>query len=206
MKETNVIRTHIYGKTPYDVYSVLLTGSDGNQFNVELGNPTLDVLATALGDSFIQPDEVEDTIENLESAAKTTFATEDKLEFAKDMLGRAITIYDTSDAVNGFYLVKGGMKIHYWLPAVQRNQLVTSVTSWSDSHDDYKLDLREFNTSLPIPCNTLLQMLSRLETYAVECYNVTSKHLSAVSSMEDMESVVSYDYKSGYPAKLEFEV
>lgn len=206
MKETNVIRTHVYGKNPHDVYSVLLTGGDGNPFNVEIDTPTLDMLATALGDSLVRPDEIADTIGNLESAAGTVFAAGDNLEFAKDMLKRAITLYDTLDTVNSFVLKKDGVGMGYWLPAATRNQLVTSVATWADGHDEYTLDLREYGVSVRIPCATLLQMLSKLETYAVECYNVTSKHLAAVSSMEDMEKVVNYDYKSGYPAKLEFEV
>lgn len=204
MKETNVIRTHAYGKTPHDVYTIAY--NNGND-SLEITEPSLLILAEKLGSSYIPQEEIEETIGNMESAGKTTFSTEGKLLFAKEMVDRAINAYDVSDKVNIFKIVgSNGESISYWLPAAKRNQLVTSVTTWSESHDNYTLDLREYGTSLSIPCNTLLQMLSKLEDYAVQCYNATSRHLNAVKNAQTIEEVTGYDYTAGYPDSLVFSI
>lgn len=206
MKENNVIRTTVMGKNPHTVYSVGFHDSDGNLLCVDITEPTLDALAYALGDNFILQSEIEVTITSLESAGRVMFTDEAKLAFARDMALRAITIYDTSSNVNSFYLQKDKKKFGYWLNAETRNHLVTSVTSWSETHDEYTLDLRENNVSFSMPCNTLLQLLSELENYAVACYNVTSAHMLAVNTAEDIESIVNYDIASDYPEKLTFTV
>lgn len=117
-----------------------------------------------------------------------------------------INAYDVSDAVNSFVLKHGETTLAYWLPAMKRNQLVTSVTTWSAKHDDYTLDLREYGASVDINCTQLLKMLSELENYAVECYNVTSAHLAAVGAMTSTDEVEGYDVSKDYPEKLVFEV
>lgn len=117
-----------------------------------------------------------------------------------------VEAYDVSDAVNSFQLKHGENVISYWLPAAQRNQLVTSVTAWSNSHDTYRLDLREYGTYIDVSCNTLLAMLSKLEDYAVGCYNATSANLAAVAKLATVEDVEGFDVSTGYPEKLTFEV
>lgn len=206
MAESNVIRTHVYGKNPHDVYDIALTGRDGSPFKVEIREPGLDELTKALGDGFIISEEIEPTLANMEAASKCLFDDDSKLAFAKEMLRRAITFYDKSDAVNGFYLESGDRKFHYWLPAQLRNQLVTAVTSWSDKNDEYTLDLREYAVSLSIHCNTLLRMLTDLENYAVECYHTTSAHLNAIAVMTTVTDLTAYDYTAGYPDKLTFNI
>lgn len=127
-----------------------------------------------------------------------------RLQDAKNEKVRAILAYDVSDNVNSFTLKHGDVSVDYWLTAVRRNQLVTSVTAWGETHDDYTLDLREYNVSIDIPCNTLLAMLSELESYAVACYNATSKHVMEVPRLETIEEVEAYDYTADYPEKKVF--
>jgi hypothetical protein len=45
-------------------------------------------------------------------------------------------------------------------------------------------------------------MLSQLELYALSCFNKTAEHKAMVQSLESVEEVESYDYKTGYPEKL----
>ena len=47
-------------------------------------------------------------------------------------------------------------------------------------------------------------MLSSLELYALNCYNVTAQHKSSVEAMETVEELESYDYTEVYPEKLVF--
>lgn len=117
-----------------------------------------------------------------------------------------INAYDVSDSVNSFALTAGGKTISYWLPRETRNSLTASVGVWKEAHDTYRLDLREYNTSIDIPCETLLQMLAQLEQYAISCYNVTSAHLVAVAGLTTVADVEAYDITAGYPERLAFEI
>lgn len=55
-----------------------------------------------------------------------------------------------------------------------------------------------------ITINNAVQMLYALEVYASACYDNTQKHLTIVDSLETIEEVLEYNYKTGYPEKLEF--
>ena len=57
-----------------------------------------------------------------------------------------------------------------------------------------------------LSCDTLIQMLQALEIYALACYNVTEEHKAAVNALTTIEEVDAYDYKTGYPQRLAFEV
>ena len=47
-------------------------------------------------------------------------------------------------------------------------------------------------------------MLNALELYALNCYNVTQSHISAVKALQTIEEIENYDYTVGYPVKLSF--
>lgn len=128
------------------------------------------------------------------------------LEEEKAEKTREINSYDTSNDVNGFYIKTNGVTVNYWMNAQTRNQLRSSVTIWKAAHDKYTLDLREYNMSVEINCETFLTMLSTLEDYAIACYNQTSVHLSAVAALKTVTDVEAYNYKTGYPDKLTFEL
>ena len=72
--------------------------------------------------------------------------------------------------------------------------------------ESYRLDIRELNISLQIPCERLLTMLSELEVYAIDCYNKTSDHIFEVKKLSTIEEIEHYDYRHGYPEKLIFEI
>jgi hypothetical protein len=72
--------------------------------------------------------------------------------------------------------------------------------------ETYRLDLREVGVSVDIVCEKLLQMLSALEVYAIDCYNKTTDHIYAVNALTTVEEIEAYDYKVGYPEKLTFEL
>lgn len=131
----------------------------------------------------------------------------DVLPRAKDYVTDLIKSYDTSANVNVFTLTKDGMSIDYWLPAEKRLQLKNSVTIWKAAKKgDYTLDIREKGASIAIDCDKLLTMLNELETYAILCFGTTSQHLNAVGQMDDISQLLTYDYTTGYPEKLTFEV
>ena len=120
-------------------------------------------------------------------------ATKEKLE--------AILAYDTSSDVNGFML--NGNKV--WLDKGTRVGLMNSIQITRDMGQDtttmwfdgYKLEVR---------CDMAIMLLSSLEMYALECFNVTAAHKKAVSELTTIEEVEAYDYKTGYPKQLDIKL
>lgn len=123
------------------------------------------------------------------------------LEAAKTEVETAITAYDSSSAVNAFML--NGIQV--WLDKATRVGLMNS-TSIAKNMGQEKTSLWLGSYQLEVDCDKAIQLLSALEMYALECFNVTAAHKKAVSELDNIEAVLTYDYKSGYPEKLEMEV
>lgn len=123
------------------------------------------------------------------------------LEEAKEMLLAEIDAYDTSSAVNGFSL--NGATV--WLDKSTRVGLMNSTTiTKTMGQPTTTLWLGE--SKMEVPCDTAIQLLSALEMYALECFNVTAAHKKAVSELNSIEEVEKYDITTGYPAQLKMEV
>lgn len=121
------------------------------------------------------------------------------LDVIKEEAIEQITEYDQSEDVNSFTLQGKAM----WLPKETRVGLVNSVTI--EKNAGKKTTVLWFGgEKYELPIDTALQMLSDLELYALECYNVTAAHKAAVNALESVEDVVAYDYTQGYPEKLNF--
>ena len=112
-----------------------------------------------------------------------------------------IEAYDTSSAVNGFIL--NGQRV--WLDFELRDRVYqgnerlqrigrTDTTLW--------LGKQCYNLSIEQAQN----IISHIEAYAKDCYNVTAAHKKAVSELTDIAEVLTYDYTAGYPAQLKMEV
>ena len=123
------------------------------------------------------------------------------LEEAKDILLRNIESYDTSPSVNSFML--NGQKV--WLDFELRDRVYqgnerlqrigrTDTTLW--------LGNQCYNLSIEQAQN----IISHIEAYAKDCYNVTAAHMAAVEKMQTLEEVLGYDYTQGYPEQLGREV
>lgn len=123
------------------------------------------------------------------------------LEAAKTEVETAITAYDSSSSVNSFLL--NGMEV--WLDKATRVGLMNS-TSIAKNMGQEKTSLWLGSYQLEVDCDKAIQLLSALEMYALECFNVTAAHKKAVSELDNIEAVLTYDYKSGYPEKLNMEV
>ena len=123
------------------------------------------------------------------------------LEEAKEMLLAEIDAYDTSSAVNGFML--NGLLV--WLDKATRVGLMNSTTIAKASGQE-TTTLWLGGLKLVVDCDKAIQLLSALEMYALECFNVTASHKQAASELTTIEEVEAYDYKSGYPKMLEMSV
>ncbi len=123
------------------------------------------------------------------------------LAAAKSELETAITAYDSSSSVNAFML--NGIQV--WLDKATRVGLMNSTTI-AKSMGQQKTTLWLGSYQLEVDCDKAIQLLSALEMYALECFNVTAAHKKAVSELDNIEAVLTYDYKSCYPEKLKMEV
>lgn len=125
----------------------------------------------------------------------------EKLEQAKVEKIAEITAYDTSSSVNGFML--NGLLV--WLDKATRVGLMNSTTI-SKAAGQKTTTLWLGGLKLVVDCGKAIQLLSALEMYALECFNVTASHKQAVSELTTIEEVEAYDYKAGYPKMLEMSV
>lgn len=125
----------------------------------------------------------------------------DPVAAAREEVLKQIAAYDTSSAVNGFML--NGAVV--WLDKATRVGLMNSTTI-AKAMGQATTTLWLGDTKLEVACDKAIQLLSALEMYALECFNVTAAHKKAVAELTDIAEVLSYDYTKGYPAKLTMEV
>lgn len=156
-------------------------------------NPTEDMVLADGWVEYIEP-EVEPTDEEL-------------LLMVKESALKRIKAHDESSEVNNCIIIRDGVRLNYWADKHERDSLKSAVRDCiALGRTEYRLDLREFGMSMSIPCELLLQMLSALEVYAIDCYNKTTDHIFAVQALDNVDAVESYDYRKGYPEVLVFEL
>ena len=126
---------------------------------------------------------------------------EKALTLAKKAKIAEIVDYDKSPAVNSFYL--NGEQ--HWLDFNLRDRVF-------DGNERIAYKGRE-ETSLwldgkcfVMPIAAAQDLICTIEVYAKDCYNVTATHQAEVNKLTTIEEVEAYDYKTGYPEKLNLKV
>lgn len=112
-----------------------------------------------------------------------------------------IEAYDTSDKVNGFML--NGMTV--WLGKATRVGLMNSTTI-AKAAGQQTTTLWLGDVKLEVDCDKAIQLLSALEMYALECFNVTAAHKKAVSELKTIKEVEAFDVTADYPKQLEMKL
>lgn len=97
-----------------------------------------------------------------------------ELEYAIKKKLEEITEYDQSDAVNGFML--NGLLV--WLDKATRVGLMNSTTIAKAAGQE-TTTLWLGGLKLVVDCDKAIRLLSALEMYALECFNVTASHKAA---------------------------
>ena len=113
------------------------------------------------------------------------------------VLDKVITYYDSSQFVNSF--VFNGNNL--WLDKATRVGLVNLVNS---STNEVTLALGDQIISVPV--DVAKQFLAALEVYAGECYVNTARHKIAIKELKSQDELINYDYTTGYPEKLSFNL
>ena len=120
---------------------------------------------------------------------------------AQKMVAEKIETYDASSSVNGFTLNGTTM----WLDKATRVGLMNS-TSIAKAMGQTTTTLWLGDVKIVVNCDKAIGLLSALEMYALECFNVTAAHKKAIAEMSTVEDVLGYDYTKGYPEQLKLEV
>lgn len=144
-------------------------------------NPTEEQLIKAGYSEYVEPE----------------LSDEERLTQARQRKLAEIEAYDISTSVNGFMLNRQTV----WLDKATRVGLMNSTTI-AKAMGQATTTLWFGNTKLEMSCDMAIQLLSALEMYALECFNVTATHKKAVAELTDIEQVLNYDYTKGYPEKI----
>lgn len=123
------------------------------------------------------------------------------VEEAKEKLVAEITAYDKSDKVNGFML--NGLLV--WLDKATRVGLMNSTTIAKTAGQE-TTTLWLGDVKLIVGCDKAIQLLSALEMYALECFNVTAAHKKAVSELKTIKEVEAFNVTADYPKQLEMKL
>ena len=145
--------------------------------------------------------EYSETAVNEAYAAWKVATANRRLARAKREVLKKIEDYDKSSTVNGFVL--NGAVV--WLDKATRVGLMNSTTiAKAMGNDTTVLWLGDMR--IEVGCDKAIQLLSALEMYALECFNVTAAHRKAVSAMGSVEDVEAFDVTEGYPDRLSMTV
>lgn len=166
----------------------------GEVLNKELG--AYECYECSMAVSFFDEEEVKNAFDEYIQGIEKI-----KLQQAKQDKLQEIDTYDLSSAVNGFML--NGLLV--WLDKATRVGLMNSTTI-AKAAGQQTTTLWLKGVKLVVGCDMAIQLLSALEMYALECFNVTASHKAAVGELKSIEEVEAYDYKSGYPKMLKMSV
>ena len=166
-----------------------------NKYNSYLNSVTIDSAGVDEYNDYLK------YIFNAKMVVKRDLELEEALVIAKEKLFNKISEYDKSDEVNGF-LLNGEL---FWLDRETRMS-VSYSTSQEKALGNETTTIWLGGKSMVLPCEIVLGLFSQLEVYAKKCYNKTAEHKAAVDKLKTLEDVESYDYKSGYPERLNLEV
>lgn len=128
------------------------------------------------------------------------------LDLAKQYIIAKINEYDSSSAVNEFFLNDESK----WLPRAWRELFESRLNDEKRrEHSSVSLDFPDAKpTDEPLTLDVAVAsvMLEQLKDYATDCYDVTKGHIRAVAALTTTKKVLAYNYKKGYPPKLTFTI
>lgn len=170
-------------------------------------NPTEEQILADGWEEYVAPS-VEPTVEKEEEYSPLDNTIEysvpevsDKAAFvrARHKLRNKIQQYDYSSEVNIFYMNGTPM----WLDKATRAGLMLRLQA-EQTKGKETTTLWYGANQYSLPIGMAMQMLLAIEIYASECYDNTQRHIAAVNLLESKEEIEAYDYRVGYPEKLEF--
>lgn len=128
---------------------------------------------------------------------------EQLLESGKQEKIAELEAYDSSDAVNGFEVVKDGQTVTTWIEPDKRSNYRGSL------EDCVLLSVTEIEVPIagmliPMTVADARVKLAKIQLYADSCTIVTESHKAAILSLQSVQEVDDYDFTVGYPPRLTF--
>lgn len=111
-----------------------------------------------------------------------------------------IDVYDQSNEVNQFFL--NGIPL--WLDRETRVGLMHS-TARLKYLGKTDTTLWVMGQKVTLNCDIVIGILSKLEEYALSCFDTTEEHKANVKALTNIQEVRTYDYRVNYPEKLNFK-
>ena len=129
----------------------------------------------------------------------TPVEREETLEMLKQRKKYDIQSYDMSEDVNGF-TINGEF---VWLDKNTRAGLMLRLNA-EEAIGKVETTLWYNDKQFTLEIAKARMMLYAIENYASACYDNTQRHLAEVEKLTTKEEVEAYEFKVGYPSKLEF--
>lgn len=124
------------------------------------------------------------------------------LELAKEIKIAELTDYDNSSAVNDFTV---NNTVHGWYTPEQRSNARNSIDSAKlVGIDTIYAPVGDQVFELSVSDAELY--LAQIQVYADRCAAVTLTHKNNINNLTTIEDVEAYDFTTGYPQKLNFNV
>lgn len=138
-------------------------------------------------------------IEPISGAIKTE---KQALEAIKAAKKSELQAFDSSTEVNQFTLNGKPMP---WPSKDERSAYYRGVQSEFNLGKEISV-LSFGGVVVTVNPKVALDILDTIEIYAKECWNNTQHHLNKIDELTTVDEVVNYDFKSGYPSKVNFDL
>ena len=106
-----------------------------------------------------------------------------------------LLVYDASTEVNGFSI--GGQLM--WLSPEERANYLLTI----EAAQEAGIESVPF-AGVTLPVAIALAALKAIDLYAYQCVVTRDTHKAAINALTSIEAVDEYDFKRGYPEKLNF--
>ena len=120
---------------------------------------------------------------------------EQLLDEARQNKLMALSLHDSSDAVNSFSYFGTPM----WISPADRANYLTTL----QGAQRLGVPQVEF-LGQTLATEQGIAMLDAINLYAMQCVGVTAHHKAAIEALTTIEDIAAYDYTTGYPEKLSF--
>lgn len=133
------------------------------------------------------------------------YVAERELETAKAQKLAELDAYDSSDAVNGFDVTIAGQNMSLWIDRETRADYKSSIEA---AELLGRTEVRPVFNGVEVTLSVQMAKidLAKVQIYANQCYGVTARHRAAIQQLTTVADVEAYDFTTGYPDRLTFNV
>ena len=174
-----------------------------------INNVLLDTPKLEKPEDYEEVDEEADIVDNssAQEQSEVTSQNDIKVETTEELqpyldeMIQTITEYDSSENVNCFYI--NDQK--EWFTVGVRNTYKNSIEA-AELLGDENISFVVNQEVITLKTSDAKLMLAKVQRYADNCSIITAKHKIDVAKLTSSDAIKAFDYKSGYPDKLNFTI